>query len=163
MTEFEKKKLFWIRLGALAAAGVLLLTLALGTAVIFTLGPLAGQSSDILRSLDAVTEELESVDWESTSEAVNNLSAQLKDVELEEIIRRLDEVSADLAAIDWVGLSEELQELGVDCQESLVKAQEGLDRAMQSIDQLDIQGLNEAIADLRAVIEPLADLTGRFR
>ncbi len=163
MTEYEKKKLFWIRLGALAAAGVLLLTLALGAAAIFALGPAAGQASGILRSLDAVTKELENVDWESMSGAMNNLSAQLKDVELEEIIRRLDEVSAELADIDWVGLSGELQELGITSRESLVKAQEGLDRALQSIDQLDIEGLNAAIADLRAVIEPLANLTGRFR
>ena len=45
--------------------------------------------------------------------------------------------------------------------DSLTKALENVDVALNTINQIDIETLNEAIADLKKVIEPLAKLFGR--
>lgn len=45
--------------------------------------------------------------------------------------------------------------------DSLTKALEDVDIALNTINQIDIETLNEAIADLKKVIEPLAKLFGK--
>ncbi len=45
--------------------------------------------------------------------------------------------------------------------DALTQALEGVDGALGTISQIDIETLNEAIADLKKVIEPLAKLFGR--
>ncbi len=45
--------------------------------------------------------------------------------------------------------------------DALKQALEGVDEALNTVGQIDIETLNEAIADLKKVIEPLARLFGR--
>ena len=45
--------------------------------------------------------------------------------------------------------------------DALTQALEGVDGALNTIDQIDIETLNEAIADLKKVVEPLAKLFGK--
>ncbi len=45
--------------------------------------------------------------------------------------------------------------------DALTKALEGVDDALNTVSQIDIETLNEAIADLKKVVEPLAKLFGR--
>lgn len=45
--------------------------------------------------------------------------------------------------------------------DALTKALEDVDEALNTVSQIDIETLNEAIADLKKVIEPLAKLFGK--
>lgn len=45
--------------------------------------------------------------------------------------------------------------------DALTQALQGVDAALDNINKIDIETLNEAIADLQRVIEPLAKLFGR--
>jgi methyl-accepting chemotaxis protein len=128
MDTFEKKRLFWTRITALATICILIVVmfLAIGASLQFKkmqddfakLGRMADTMEDMTDNLVSVSENLEQIDWEDL--AVNiNLTAE--------------------------------------------KAQQSLDVALTAIDELDIETLNEAIANLRDVIEPLARFFNTFR
>lgn len=127
MDTFEKKRLFWTRITALATICILvvIMILAIGASLQFKkmqddfakLGKMADTMEDMTDNLISVSENLEKIDWEDL--AVNiNLTAE--------------------------------------------KAQQSLDVALTAIDELDIETLNEAIANLRDVIEPLARFFNTF-
>ena len=42
-------------------------------------------------------------------------------------------------------------------------AMEGMEQALENINGIDIQSLNQAITDLGDVVEPMADFFGRFK
>lgn len=90
----------------------------------------------IVDNLSVMTDELAEVDWES-------------------ITTQLETVSGELSAVDWAGLSEDIGD-------TAIQAQKSLQVATDAVEELDIKKLNEAIADLQAVIEPLAKLVSRF-
>ncbi len=163
MTTFEKKRLFWARLGALASTGVFLLVLALGITCwreARMINATARQASEVINSLNTISAQLEKADWETMTNAMDNVSAQLKDVDLTEIVARLDTVSRELAAIDWADMAANVDDLTVSARASLDQAQVGLDEATKAVESLDIETLNSAIRDLQTVIEPLAKLMG---
>ncbi|NLT14306.1 MAG: hypothetical protein GXY05_08185 [Clostridiales bacterium] len=128
MELIEKKKLFWIRISALASICILVIIAVLAIGAIlqlkvmqddFTrLGEMADAMDDMTENLVSVSESLEQIDWEDL--AVNiNLTAE--------------------------------------------KAQQSMDAALTAINDLDIDTLNEAIANLRDVVEPLARFFNTFR
>jgi archaellum component FlaC len=128
MDTVEKKKLYWIRITALATICMLVIVgvLAIGATFQFKvmqddfkrLGKMADAMDDMTENLVSVSESLEQIDWEDL--AVNiNLTAE--------------------------------------------KAQQSMDAALTAIDDLDIDTLNEAITNLRDVIEPLARFFNTFR
>lgn len=43
------------------------------------------------------------------------------------------------------------------------KAMEGVDAALQNVNSIDFETLNQAITDLRDVVEPMANFFGKFR
>lgn len=43
------------------------------------------------------------------------------------------------------------------------KAMEGVDTALQNVNSIDFETLNQAITDLRDVVEPMANFFGKFR
>lgn len=67
----------------------------------------------------------------------------------------LASVSEQLEQIDWEGLA-------VSINLTAEKAQQSMDAALTAIDELDIETLNEAIANLGDVIEPLARFFNTF-
>lgn len=139
----EKKQLIYLRLITVLLAVMLLalivLTVFLGRTV-RTVESFSPQINSILSNIDAVSESLEQADTEAILRAANELSVNLQEV--------------DWSAIDT---------LTEDAQKSLTLAAEALEKTIEVIDALDIPTLNEAITDLRTVVEPLANLVGRFR
>jgi len=127
MDEFEKKRLFWTRITALATVSILVIVLviAIGASI-----KVADMQDDLARlakmadTMDGMTDHLASV-------------------------------SAQLGQIDWEGLA-------VNINLTAEKAQQSMDMALTAIDELDIETLNEAIANLRDVIEPLAKFFNTF-
>ena len=58
---------------------------------------------------------------------------------------------------------EDFQEVSENVNELVNSGSLAVGQTMEKIDQMDIEQLNEAIADLNRVIEPLAEFFGRFQ
>lgn len=70
------------------------------------------------------------------------------------VLKDLNKVTSELAEQDIAGLFNNVDAL-------VNQSQTSIDKAMSKVEQMDIESLNEAIRDLRAVVEPLAKLFGR--
>ena len=74
----------------------------------------------------------------------------------ETVLTNLEAVTSELAAVDLGSMVSSVDALVAD-------SQEGVKQALDKINQLDIESLNQAIADLSAVVKPLADFFGKFK
>lgn len=74
--------------------------------------------------------------------------------EMETVMLNLEEASTALAKTDLAGMLDGVNTLVQD-------SQTGVEEAVEKISALDIESLNEAIRDLKAVVAPLAKLFGR--
>ena len=118
-----------------------------------------GQRVDrIVERLDTVSEQLEELDTKKLVQTANALSESLDPEKIEEIVTALDEVSKTLNEVDWASLSESLSEVAASAQERLDDAREALDK----FDSVDLDSLNESIAKLKEVIEPLTKFLNPF-
>lgn len=75
-------------------------------------------------------------------------------VQAEEVLGNLASVTAELEEADLPGLISNLDGL-------ITESGDGIREAMESLNEVDIDTLNEAIGDLQAIVEPLARLFGR--
>lgn len=73
----------------------------------------------------------------------------------ETVLTNLESVTSELARVDLGSMVSNVDALVTD-------SQEGVSQALDKINQLDISSLNRAIADLSAVVKPLADFFSRF-
>ena len=79
-------------------------------------------------------------------------------------LAQVDAVVGELASVDFAGMAERVDALVAQSSASM----EGLDtgladlhRALAVLEGVDLQSLNESIASLSAILEPLARLFGR--
>lgn len=82
---------------------------------------------------------------------ISSLSAQA-----ETVLTNLEVVTEELAQADIAGMVTNVDSL-------VSSSQSGVEQALVKIEAIDIDALNKAIADLSAVISPLANLINRFR
>ncbi len=82
-------------------------------------------------------------------------SDALGEVDWDTITTELASVSQELSSVDWVSLS-------TDISNTALEAQKSLRTASEAVDKLDLATLNKAIAELQAVVAPLANLVDRF-
>ena len=82
---------------------------------------------------------------------ISSLSAQA-----ETVLTNLEVVTEELAQADIAGMVTNVNSL-------VSSSQSGVEQALVKIEAIDIDALNKAIADLSAVISPLANLINRFR
>jgi len=73
----------------------------------------------------------------------------------EVVLTNLESVTNELAAVD-------LESMVTNVDSLVTSSQDGVKQALDKINGLDIESLNQAIADLSAVVKPLADFFGRF-
>ncbi len=72
------------------------------------------------------------------------------------VLANLEQTTAELAQADLEGV--------VSGMETLVSTgQQSLEQTMEKLNTVDFEALNDAIADLSAVVEPMAKLFGAFR
>jgi len=128
MDMIEKKKLFWIRITALASICILVIVAVLAIGAILQLEVMQDDFARLGKMADA----------------------------MDDMTENLVSVSESLEQIDW-------EDLAVNINQTAEKAQQSMDAALTAIDDLDIDTLNEAIANLRDVIEPLARFFNTFR
>ena len=83
-------------------------------------------------------------------------------------LAQVDAVVGELASVDFAGMAERVDALVAQSSASMEEAMEGLDtgladlhRALAVLEGVDLQSLNESIASLSAILEPLARLFGR--
>ena len=82
---------------------------------------------------------------------ISSLSAQA-----ETVLTNLEVVTEELAQADIAGMVTNVNSL-------VSSSQSGVEQALVKIEAIDIDALNKAIADLSAVISPLANLINRFK
>ena len=89
---------------------------------------------------------------------VQQIALQLQNLgsQAETVLNNLEAVTTDLAQADLGTMVSNVDTLVSD-------SQEGIAQALKKINELDIASLNQAIADLSAVVKPLADFFGKFR
>lgn len=148
--ELQKKQLLWTRIAAAACLVLLLAAAVVGMSLKARLDKafdeydnFAAQVDDILTTLGDTADRLES------------FSQGLGEIDLQVISADLSDVSRQLADIQWQSLAENIDE-------TAVTAQQSLNKAMDAIDELDIEGLNEAIEELHTVVEPLANIVKKL-
>lgn len=73
----------------------------------------------------------------------------------ETVLTNLEQTTAQLAAIDLEGMVTDVDTL-------VSTGQESLEQTMEKLNTIDIETLNQAIADLAAVIDPLAEFFSVF-
>ena len=88
---------------------------------------------------------------------VQQIAAQIQNLgsQAETVLTNLEAVTSKLAEVDLGSMVSNVDTLVTD-------SQEGVKQALDKINELDISSLNRAIADLSAVVKPLADFFGRF-
>ena len=127
---------------ALAVIGVfILITLIICAAYIVPAAKALRQTADTataaITDLTEVTDVLSSIDLEGIADDLGDVSGELSGIEWEKIAKDIDKTATD--------------------------AQKGLQSALDAIDEIDIDSLNEAIEDLGTVVRPLANLVEKFR
>ncbi len=133
-SEAQSSAAKWRRLSAQA---VLVCAAIIALAAIVLCAVLIPRATKTLRGIDAATEELNSV-------------------------------AATLNQVDFVGMSESITELTEQGKDTLntalgdVEASlDSMQTALDNISRLDVDGLNQSIADLSAIVDPMARLFGR--
>lgn len=146
-----KRQLFWTRLAVLLCVLMVAVLVAVSLSLKSQVDAMVPQLESTLTQLDDITGKLSSPE---TMELLDNaafISGQLTEVDWQEISLQLSRVAEQLGSVDWETMTGDIGDLAQ-------SAQASLETAMEAIDQLDIQGLNKAITDLTAVIEPLANV-----
>ncbi len=72
------------------------------------------------------------------------------------VLGNLEQTTAELANVDLEGMVSDVDTL-------VSSGQQSLEQTMEKLNTIDFEALNEAIADLSAVVEPLAKFFGAFR
>ena len=72
------------------------------------------------------------------------------------VLSNLEEATAQLSVIDFSGMIGDVDAL-------VTTAQNSLDQTMNKLNTIDFQALNQAIADLSSVVEPMSKLMNVFR
>ena len=148
-----------IRTALLGAVLAVLLVLLAG-AIVFAvnLRRYEPRIDDIVERLDKVSAQLEALDVESLVRTTNALSDSLDPERIEEIVSALDEVSRTLNGVDWAALTEDLSEVAASAQERLDDARE----ALEKLELVDLESLNESIKSLKEAVEPLKKFLNPF-
>ncbi|MGI6325976.1 MAG: hypothetical protein ACOX1U_03235 [Saccharofermentanales bacterium] len=94
------------------------------------------------------------IQWNALQEDFEHLNSMVDT--MNDLADNLTAVSKQLSQIEWEDLARNINQ-------TAEKAQAGMDAAITAIDSLDIATLNEAIAALRDIIEPLARFFNVFR
>ena len=93
----------------------------------------------------------------SLAPQIRQMAGQVRDLgtQAEVVLTNLETVTSELAQVD-------LESMVTNVDTLVTESQDGVKQALDKINELDITSLNQAIADLSAVVKPLADFFGRF-
>ena len=153
-----------VKIGLLAAilAVLLIFTAAVGV-LLFQVKTYADTAGEVINRLNQVSAALDDLDTARMVATANQVAAALEEAKIDQVVESLTQVSSQLALVDWETMGANINDLAVQAQESLVIAEEALAKAGKTIDEMDIEALNQAIRDLQAAIEPMAKFAKLFK
>lgn len=153
-----------LKVGLLAAilAVLLIFTAAVGV-LLFQVKAYADTAGEVINRLNQVSAALDDLDTARMVATANQVTAALEEARIDQVVESLTQVSSQLALVDWETMGANINDLAVQAQESLVIAEEALAKAGKTIDEMDIEALNQAIRDLQAAIEPMAKFAKLFK
>ena len=146
MEELERKRLHWQKVTAVVCI-LLLIVVTASSALAFV----------------GVTAELDTLDTERLVDTVNGLTEQLEAAQLADTLGSLRAIAAQLENVDWASLEQSTGEMIAQAQKSLTAAEEALTAVNDAAEKLDVEGLNTAVTELLAVMQPLAEFFARFK
>ena len=76
--------------------------------------------------------------------------------QMETVLTNLEQTSRQLAVVDFQTMVQDVDAL-------VATGQQSLEQTMEKLNDIDFEALNQAIADLAKVIEPLAKLSSFFK
>ena len=82
--------------------------------------------------------------------------------QLEQLILHTDVVLTNLEAITQQLTALDLSEMITNINELVTVSQNGVEEALQKINDINFEALNQAVEDLAAVVQPLADFVKRI-
>ena len=88
----------------------------------------------------------------NANRVMNNAVKTLDEVNV--AVEELNKTASQLSEIDFKGLVDNTQQMVND-------GSAGIEQAIGKINEMDIEGLNNAIGDLEAIVAPLAKLFGK--
>ena len=153
-----------VKIGLLAAilAVLLIFTAAVGV-MLFQVKAYADTAGEVINRLNQVSAALDDLDTARMVATANQVTAALEEAKIDQVVESLTQVSNQLALVDWESMGANINDLAVQAQGSLVMAEEALAKAEKTIDEMDIEALNQAIRDLQAAIEPMAKFARLFK
>ena len=153
-----------LKVGLLAAilAVLLIFTAAVGV-LLFQVKTYADTAGEVINRLNQVSAALDDLDTARMVATANQVTAAVEEARIDQVVESLTQVSSQLALVDWETMGANINDLAVQAQESLVIAEEALAKAGKTIDEMDIEALNQAIRDLQAAIEPMAKFAKLFK
>ena len=165
MEKQEKDAVYYERKRTMLMAAMLAVLVAVSAVVcvgIVSLRRYESQIGAIINRLDAVTAELEKLDTEKLVKTANDFTDAMEQADLKGLVDSLNKVTDELAEIDMRKMTGDVAELIEQAQQSLTEAEKTLEDVGTTIDSMDLEALNKAIADLSSVVEPLAKFASRF-
>ena len=96
-------------------------------------------------------------------DTVNGLTGELEKAQLADTLDSLRTISAQLEKVDWAALEQSTGDMLAQAQKSLAAAEEALTAVNDAAEKLDVEGLNTAVTELLAVMQPLAEFFARFK
>ena len=130
----EKRKLWLLRIIAVFTALSFLLLLGMASAFYSALGSIR----DMTAQVGALTEKLETMSGK-----------------VETAVDEITSATQGLSDVDWPALAGSVQD-------AAASAQNGMQTASDALTSIDLETLNQAIADLAQVVGPLAQFVSRF-
>ena len=134
-----KKQLRWLQILTVAVLALLCVVLALSLLLLRT----ANEAQELGAEIQAVVVR------------VDELTADLDARELRESIRTLERAAKAMEDLDW-------KKLGTRVNSSLEQADRSLRELSEAMEKVDFEAMQETIAALQTVIEPLSRFAARF-
>lgn len=163
MEELERKRLHWQKVTAVVCILLLIVVTASSALAFVGVRRYAPRIEHIVSRLDSVTAELDALDAQRLVDTVNGLTGELEKAQLADTLDSLRTISAQLEKVDWAALEQSTGDMLAQAQKSLVAAEEALTAVNDAAEKLDVEGLNTAVTELLAVMQPLAEFFARFK
>ena len=159
MEELERKRLHWQKVTAVVC--ILLLIVVTASSALAFVG--VRRYAPRIEHIDSVTAELDALDAQRLVDTVNGLTEQLEAAQLADTLDSLRTIAAQLENVDWAALEQSTGDMLAQAQKSLTAAEEALTAVNDAAEKLDVEGLNTAVTELLAVMQPLAEFFARFK
>ena len=165
MEELERKRLHWQKVTAVVCILLLIVVTASSALAFVGVRRYAPRIEHIVSRLEVEVHAARGglLDAQRLVDTVNGLTGELEKAQLADTLDSLRTISAQLEKVDWAALEQSTGDMLAQAQKSLAAAEEALTAVNDAAEKLDVEGLNTAVTELLAVMQPLAEFFARFK